>query len=33
MPNYHPMYLEIEKRIKAIQAEFHGECYVENSLK
>lgn len=33
LPNYHPTYLEIEKRIKAIEAGFQGECYVDKFLK
>ena len=36
LPNYQPTYLEIEKRIKAIEAieaGYHGECYVDNFLK
>jgi len=33
LPDYHPTYLEIEKRIKAIEAGYHGECYVDNFLE
>ena len=33
LPIYHPTYIEVEKRIKAIEAGFHGECYVDNFLK
>lgn len=33
LPNYHPTYLEIEKRMKATEAGFHGESYVDNFLK
>ena len=33
LPVYHSTYLEIEKRIKAIEAGYLGECYVDNFLK
>ncbi|MFJ7825843.1 nuclease-related domain-containing protein [Psychrobacillus sp. NPDC096623] len=33
LPTYHPTYLEIEKRIKATEAGFLGESYVDNFLK
>lgn len=33
LPNYHPTYLEMEKRMKATEAGFQEESYVDNFLK